>query len=330
MKRLDWDPVAREMVTALRGGQTRAQLSRRLGYRTNTVSNWEAGRRYPLCEEFLRLCAHRRIDVQAAFERFHPPTATLLSDDSGYTIDRWLNALRGQTPISVLVERTTLSRFSLSRFLRGQARPRLPEFLLLVEAITDRASDLVDALVDIQRLPTLLQEHTRRAAAKRLAFEFPESEALLRVMETEAYGALASHKPGRLAEALGIGPAREREVLDALVEAGVIELDDKAGCYRHLEPLHVDTSAEPLALNRLRAHWAQAALDRLEAPRTSDWFGYSLVSLSCEDLERVREVLRRAYREIRSIAAASEPVEQAALLNLQLLTFASPEEEAPS
>jgi hypothetical protein len=57
------------------------------------------------------------------------------------------------------------------------------------------------------------------------------------------------------------------------------------------------------------------------APRTSDWLGYNVVSTSATDLERIREVLRRAFREIRAIAAASEPAESVALLNLQLVTW---------
>jgi hypothetical protein len=46
------------------------------------------------------------------------------------------------------------------------------------------------------------------------------------------------------------------------------------------------------------------------------------MSLSAADLERVREILRNAYRELRALAAASEPIERAALLNLQLVAFA--------
>jgi hypothetical protein len=84
----------------------------------------------------------------------------------------------------------------------------------------------------------------------------------------------------------------------------------------------VDTTADSSALNRLKTHWANAATARIDAPREQDWLGYNLMSLSAHDLERAREILRHAYREIRALAAASEPVEVAALLNLQLVTFA--------
>lgn len=195
----------------------------------------------------------------------------------------------------------------------------MPEFLRLVDALTDRASDLADALVGMDKLPALSDQHRRRNAAKNLAFEHPYSEAILRVMETAPYQALPAHRPGVLAEALGIAPELEQRILAALEHAGI--LSASAGHYRPLSPLNVSTSAEPAALNRLKAHWARVALERLDAPHADDWLGYNLMSLSAADLARVREILRAAYREIRALAAASEPIERAALLNLQLVTF---------
>jgi Domain of unknown function (DUF4423) len=147
----------------------------------------------------------------------------------------------------------------------------------------------------------------------------PDSEAILRIMETAAYRSLRTHRAGALAEVLGVAPELEARVLAALEDAGILQAH--GGHYRPLQPLNVDTSAEPAALNRLKAHWTRLALERLAAPRSQDWLGYNLISLSAADLERVREILRDAYREIRALAAASEPVESAALLNVQLVTF---------
>lgn len=314
-----WKTVAREMVAALRGSRTRAQLSRRLGYRTNTVSDWEAGRRFPTAAEFLNTCEQLRVDVDAAFERFHPATACHLRRNDEIRLQAWLGALCGNTSIRLVAERSGLSRFAVSRWLKGQTRPRLHELLRLVEAMTYRASDLADALVGIDKLPTLIEQHRRRSAARRLAFECPDSEAILRVMETTGYRALSAHRTGALAAVVGVEPQVEHDTLQALEAAGILELVN--GRYLHRQALTVDTSAEPKALNRLKAHWAAVALKRIEAPREQDWLGYNLMSLSEGDLERAREILRDAYRQIRALAASSEPVEVAALLNLQLVTF---------
>jgi hypothetical protein len=167
-----------------------------------------------------------------------------------------------------------------------------------------------------------------------VAFDAPWSEAVLRVMETTGYRKAPEHRHGYIAERLGIPLAQERDVLGALERAGIVER--KRDRYLDLEPLTVDTSAPADALNRLKAHWTEVSGQRLAAPRASDWLGYNVISTSEADLERIREVLRHAFREIRAIAAASEPVESVALLNLQLVTWndnhddAGAELESPS
>jgi hypothetical protein len=222
-----------------------------------------------------------------------------------------------------LAERSGCSRFAIARWLRGQTRPRLPDFLALVEAITGRASDLVQELVPIAAVPELHALHERRLAAKRVAFDVPWSEAVLRVMETDGYRALSAHDPGYVAARLGIGVAEVTAALEGMLRAGVLQRRGARLLAR--EPLTVDTAAAPAELARLKAHWTRAALARLEQPRRDDWLGYNVISTSAADLERIREILRHAFREIRSVAAASQPTESAALLNLQLVTWNDPD-----
>src|SRR5262245_43323046 len=106
---VDWDRAAREMVAGLRGARSRALLSRRLGYRTNTWSDWEAGRRHPTASEFLRACRLLRIDVEAAFRRFHPATARQLRAVGAFELASWLDALRGRTPVQAVADRAGFS-----------------------------------------------------------------------------------------------------------------------------------------------------------------------------------------------------------------------------
>lgn len=50
------------------------------------------------------------------------------------------------------------------------------------------------------------------------------------------------------------------------------------------------------------------------------FFAYNVMSTSRADYERIRDLLRRTFREIQSIVAASEPSERVSL-NIQLLEF---------
>jgi hypothetical protein len=122
-----------------------------------------------------------------------------------------------------------------------------------------------------------------------------------------------------VATRLGLDVQRERAVLAALEAAGVAQ--QRAGFYEVGEPLTVDTQASVDDVRTLRAHWAAVGLKRVQAPRADDWLGFNVISASDTDLERVRDVLRRAFREIRAIAASSEPAESVALLNMHLVTW---------
>jgi hypothetical protein len=311
--------VARQFLRAVRKGRSQRAFSRRLGYRGNPVASWENGRRFPTAEEALRACRMAGIDVTAAFGRFHPPSAGALGAADTRGLSSWLREIKGSASLVRLAKESGYSRFSLARWLGGQARPRLPDFFRLVELITGRLCDLVAELVPIDQVPALAQEHAARRAARTLAFEEPWTEAVLRVLETEQYAALGGHRAGFVAERLRIDLETEQRCLGRLETAGVIAL--RQGSYESVGLLTVDTSSSPEGVKLLKAHWAAVACARTEVPRADDLLSYNVLSASEEDLARIREVLLRTYREIRSIVAASTRVEAAALVNLQLVRW---------
>ena len=67
-------------------------------------------------------------------------------------MSRLLDDLRGSTPILELASRTGRSRFAIARWLKGQAEPRLPDFLRVLEAASQRLLDFLAQLVDPARL----------------------------------------------------------------------------------------------------------------------------------------------------------------------------------
>lgn len=309
--------IGRELIRAIRGKRSQVAFARRLGYRGNPVADWEAGRRSPVASELIRAARVAGLDVDGAFARFHPEAAAALGagDDAG--IAAWLDALRGGNPIGEIADRAALSRFQVGRFLSGATRPRLPDLLTLIEAITGRLSDLVAELVPIAAIPSLVDVHATRTASRRLAFEEPWTEAVLRVLETAAYRAREAPAAGWVAAQLGVEPEIEQRCLDKLAAAGVIRRDGPR--YVGTGPLTVDTRAGPDAVRALKAHWARVGLARIPAMRDEDRFSYNVFSVSRADLDRIRELHLAYFREVRGIVAASEPAEVVGLVNVQLM-----------
>jgi hypothetical protein len=226
---------------------------------------------------------------------------------------------RRSTPIAHAAARAGCSRFAMARWLSGEAQPRLPDFFRCVDALTGRLPDLVAELVSIETVPSLLARHRAMRAARRVAFDAPWTEAVLRVLDTNDYQSLAAHDDGFIARQLGIAVEVARAALHHLEAAGVVRLE--SGLWRQDRPLSVDTRGARDDVSVLLRHWSAVAYGRVDERRSSDLFSYNVMSISRSDYARIRELLRHTFREIRSIVAASEPNEQVALLNMQLLDF---------
>jgi transcriptional regulator with XRE-family HTH domain len=314
--------VARQLLRAIRGPRSQIAFARRLGYASNPIAEWEGGRRFPTAAELLRACRAAKIDVDAAFAAFHPGAAPALGagDDAG--VATWLDALRGSTPISEVAERVGGSRSAVSRWLSGRTRPRAPELLRLIDALTGRVADWVAALVDIARVPALSERHRHLEASRRLAFDAPWTEAVLRLLETDGYRARRRHPPGWVARRLGLTLEEEADCLSRLVDAGVVRRS--RGRYVIDGQLTVDTRAAPSAVHHLKSHWLEVARTRMREPRDGDYFGYNVFSVSRADLLRIRELHVAYFRAVRSIVAASEPAEVVGLMNVHLMDFDDP------
>lgn len=314
----NYEGSAAEFLRALRGDRSQRAMARRLGYRANPVTDWEHGRRFPTAEEALRAAHRLGVDVKGAFDRFHP--TSLREESRGkYDLANWLDAVRGSTPVRQLAARAGLSPFAVGRWLRGDARPRLPDFLRVLDAATGRVPQFVAGLVDIATVPSLRKRYEAAEAARRAAYDAPWTEAILRVLESVAYRKLARHEDQWIAERLGLSLDEVGKSIALLTMAGAIER--RRGLLCPADTSSVDTRGEPERARRLLEHWCDVARAHCRLGHPVDLVGYNVCGLSREDYARVRDLLRRTFREVRSIVAASEPTEVVALLNLQFVSL---------
>lgn len=306
--------MARELLRALRGRRSQVAFARRLGYKANPVADWEAGRRFPTALEMLRAYEKVTGDAAEAFARFHPSIPARLPDGT-WDLGSWLSALRGSASAQDIAARAKLSRHQISRWLRGQTQPRLPDFLRVLDAITGRATDLVAEIVPIEHVPSAHRDWQRRQAARNLAHEEPWTEAILRVLESRQYRSLPAHSSEVVADALELSLDVVQRCIDKLDAAGIIA--ERGRRYEPAQALTVDTRA----IGKLREHWAAVAAERVRAPRPDDIFSYNVLSASRADMERIDALLRATFREIRMIVANTSEDEVAALVNLQLVRW---------
>src|SRR5688500_10101840 len=216
---LDYGLVASELLRALRGPKrSRPGFSRYLGYKSNIAQRWETGLAWPTAESFFQTCARLRIDVKAALARFlrrNPPwlsAATLTALPTAL-----LGELRGKTRLAAIAPRTPYHRSSVSRWISGSSKPKLPELLCLIDALSGRALDFVAAFVDVGQLPSIAARWEKLTLSRELAYKHPMSHAVLRALELQAYKAGGYRDPEFVTRTVGL-PRQEVERALSLLE----------------------------------------------------------------------------------------------------------------
>jgi transcriptional regulator with XRE-family HTH domain len=315
---MDFDQLASEFLRALRGKRSQPAFCRRLGYKSNVAYTWESGRGFPTAARALWAAERVGVPVRTAYEEFYKRTPSWLDDCDPATpegVARFLSDLKGRTSILELASYSGKSRFAIARWLKGETEPKLPEFFQLVECSSLRLVDYLEQLVDPHKLPTLRDRWEAIQTARRLAYDAPWTQAVLRAMELDAYKALKKHEPGWIAKRIGIDVSVESAALALLQTTGQVRLED--GRYTLGEVHALDTRKNPAAALKLRTWWGQQALDRFA--RGNRGMMYNLISCSSADLERLRELQKAYFNEVRTIVAQSQPIERVALATVQLL-----------
>ncbi|NUP12115.1 MAG: helix-turn-helix domain-containing protein [Polyangiaceae bacterium] len=317
---MDYDELARGVLRALRGKRSQLAFSRRLGYSTNVAYAWESGRRSPTAAETLRAAVKVGVDVRGAltpfFQRVLPEELKTLDPDSPAFVAALLRDVRGTASMEVLASRTDLSRSAISRILSGKTEPRLPVFLRLVDVASRRLLDMLAGLVDMGSIPAAQDEWRRVEALRRLAHTNPLSEAVPRFLELDQYAKLARHRPGWIAERLGISREDEERTLRDLEAAGVVRWDGVRWLLDRQRS--VDTTRfDRRAAARLGMHWTEEARSRIAAGGEGQ-FAYLVFTTDDETLAAIQELRLRFFRELRALVAASSKNRRVAVANVNL------------
>lgn len=316
---MNWDQIGRELVRALRGRKSQAALSRHLGFKTNVLYAWESGRNSPTASQVLDLARRARVDPAALFRGFYRvdrPWIAAASDlTNAESVRAFLVDLRGSLPMSELSGSTGLSRFALSRIFKGEAQPKIGEFLHLIQVCTRRLLDFIGLVTDPEQLPSVAELWARQQARRRAATRVPWSPALRCALELASYRTLPRHVPGWLAERLHIDERAEAEALELLVESGQVRWNGTH--YVPGEADAVELSEDKAQARARRSFWSGVATER--SRRGDGMSAYNVCGVSAADLVRLKALQRDYLSRARAIIARSGPVERVALVQVHVL-----------
>jgi DNA-binding phage protein len=261
----------------------------------------------------LAVFERRGASLRAVFERFHgrkPRWLNAAPAKSPETVAAFLDELRGRQPLARLATTAGISRYALARWLRAESEPRVPDFLRVIDVASHRMLDFVALLVDPATLPSAAEPWRRLEASRRAAYELPLSQVVLRALELSDYRALKRHVPGWISQRLGIPREIEDQSLRLLEQGGHVRRH--SGRYEPVAADVVDLRRDAERAWHSRAVWTDLARERLLA-RSPGSYAYNVFGVSAHDLERIRELQARHFRELRDLIARSQPVERVVL-----------------
>jgi transcriptional regulator with XRE-family HTH domain len=309
---MDYARIAAEFLRVLRGKRSQGALCRRLDFRSNVVHQWERGRSFPTAARALWVASRLGVNVREAFREFYrvePPWLSEVEPASRQGVAAFLRDLRGSTKVVDLARYSGRSRFVIARWLSGDTEPRLHDFFALVECCSLRLLDLLEQFVDVKALPSVRDAYGKLQVARRLAYDEPWSQAVLRALELRRYAELSAHRDGWIAAQIGVPRSVETRCLRRLAESGQIEWRNERWHVSNV--MAVDLRRDPQAARRLRAWWLRQGAEQAEAGKRGVM--YNVFGLSGADLGRVRELQKDYLTELRAIVARSEPVEHVVL-----------------
>lgn len=311
-----------ELIRALRGKRSRAELSKRAGYRSNIVQRWETGVCAPSASCFLQLYGTLKPRPQSWLQRFYktPPGWVLeLEPSSRACVAAFLRHLRGQVSIKQLADGLGRNRYTVSRWLHGSGEPTLPELLQYVAVVGGRLVDFAAAFFDPQVLPSVRDAWSHLQLARKAAYELPWSHGVLRALEVKNAPAGLLAQKSWLASTLNVSVAEVQSSLDILEVTGQVKKSRSR--YKSTgQAVPINTSENPERARALRLWWAQTGLDRLKDghPGRS---GYSVFSVSKKDLAQIQQLHLQFVRTMQQLIAKSESSECVALYCSQLMNL---------
>jgi hypothetical protein len=283
------------MLVLARGERSQAAVSDGMAMASNVVWSWEHGRRAPSTARLFACLWACDIDVRAALERFFAPARPAwlrhLQARRPFPTAALVEHIKGAETTAAFAARVGFDRFVTARWLGNATEPAFPKLLQLVDRGLSRLPDFVDAFVPATKLDELAELLRRTRLLRELAYDHPESEAVLRVVERGG-----ARREGLAAQLPGLDGRKVARALTKLLEAGVVRRDAR-GQLELAYSLSVHTGRDERRAAELRKFWGHTLVDA--AASADDVRSYVIFQASDRELDTLRREVRDFYAALR-------------------------------
>lgn len=215
----NYKKLRQELIRAIRGDKSQTFINKRLGYRSNQVAKWESGRGRILWPDFVSFCNVCHFNLRQPFP--------FLSGKKFFHEDIISNYLRSYDK-KVIIEHLNVSHATLSRWLSGALIPDL-DIILRLLAFDNRLLALANAL-SLNKLPSFKQ-YMEQYDCTKLKGVSGFANIIYKLIGSKQYRELKEHVDGFLATLLCINVNTEKQLLEILLQQGLLQKNPQSGKY---------------------------------------------------------------------------------------------------
>ena len=296
---IQYTEIIKDLLVAIRGKRSQAKLNDLLGYDYNQVSRWETGARRIHWDDFLRICDVCNVKLIEAIESQFAFTIDL--NESSASIISLLTSNLKQQEIAKVVE---TSRYTISRWLKGETTPYLEHILKLLEFHSEM-SLVLDLTVGVEKLPSLQLSMVEKMQNTEAFNENLNITKVLACFELSQYKELDSHIPGFISNLVGVALSEENETIELAEKLGMIKLE--LGKYVLTNDKTMNLAFNPKRSMKIKKIAAMKAvgvmdnfLDDIKVSRNNR-LTYQFTTISKDALVQVNEEISKFHNSINTI-----------------------------
>ena len=296
---MNYPYIVAELLLALRGSRSSAELSKSAGYKFNQVNRWETGEKHLRWDEFCGYCHVLDIPLpQILSNIFHYD-----KPDPKEFLGHLYSLKFPFHSIAALAERLHRHPSAVRRYLDGEIYPDLEFVLAFMDLDATRLSNFISAILPSDSSSPLRTQFEKDVKVAISESQHPIAAAIEAWLKSLEYQKLEAHDDAFLADRAGCSPQTVQQTLSSMLKVGTVVQDEKLKFKPTYNTIDI-SGVSPKDLANLFKYWHERMVrfyskgDFSHRGPVRTRGGVRIAPVSQKTSQQINEILLRTSSEI--------------------------------